>query len=516
MATVDELVTIIGLELSPATMAKVKAFTEGVDRATSAALKLTITVTASATALGYWLNNLGKSAEHLLHLSEMTGVSTDAIQGLDYAITQLGGSASGLESDLMGIRKGLTALPGEMTPLMEFMARWGGMKDGKIMIRGVGEAIEFLASRFHRMSMGERLKWADRIGISQDTMRLLMEGREGIRKLKQQFEESGGLVPKEALENSIKFEKGLRTIWAAIKGIRDTIGLEFMPNITRLVEKWRDWIRDNRELIHLKVKEFIDGVSEAWSRFTTKIDQIWQAMRPYIDAIMKALGLTGDLKSKTEQFVNIALWGLGLLAALWMAQHAKILVVVGVVGLLGKAIGDIVGTKTTNDLRDYFYYIGLAAAMAADQINRMIAVIASIPAFGMRLASYGVYATGKVGKWAESFKSKEQKQEEGEYADDWINWGNALGVQSDTMQEGIMGAFSGADSYATRFIREFSNLAPPSDANAVPATVNTTNNVTINQNVNTNNPRLLDAESRRSLSGFFGRGARNTHSVNGK
>ena len=341
MSVIDELVTILGVDLDAAALAKVDALKSGMEKLEKWSVKATIAVTAATTTFAYWLKTIGKNSEGLVRLADMTGVSTNEIQGLSYAVEQLGGSSEALKSDILNLQKTMTSpIPGQFNETLQYLGVQTNIA-GKGM-RSVSDVLGDLSEKLSKMNSRTALQWGSKLGLSQDTIRLLQQGREGIAKLKLQAEQLGGIIPNEALRSSIKFNQGLKDIWFSIKGISTQIGLSFLPAIGKVIDKFREWLTVNRELIKSRLSDVMDGISAGFERAWGVIKKIKDAVVEYGSKLFDSIGFTMSLKDATEGFITGALIGLAALAVAWLAIHWPIAAIAAACVALGIGIDDLV------------------------------------------------------------------------------------------------------------------------------------------------------------------------------
>ncbi len=397
MAVISELITVLGVEVDPTTIAVMHKMQEGLDKIESVGKKATIAIAAFSTGFGFWIKSIATNAEDLLKLAKNTGVSSEKIQAMDYAVEQLGYSSKNLNSDLLSLTKSMTSpVPGEFNVALAQLGinayKFGGG------IRNVADVLEDLSARLGKMSMTEALQWGSRLGISVDTINLLREGRAGIKALQQQAESLGLIIPTGAQEGAVKFLKVWRDIEGVWGGISNKIGLGLMPKLTELLTKFRDWVTLNKNWIALKVEQVILGIVSGFDKFYHQLGKVWQSMQPYVKAIGDALGLTGNLKDKTEQFINLALWGLAAMGVLWAYNRAKMLLVYAAILVVADALDTIMGI-TANKHRvidEFFRGIALAAADAVDSVQVLIDLLRAFPALAVRLGAATTNFVGNV------------------------------------------------------------------------------------------------------------------------
>ena len=90
----EELVTLLGVELSPGAKEKLQAFDKGLDAVVSRVKQASVVLTAAAGGMALYFSNAVNGAADLQTLSDTMGVSTTKLQEWAYAANAMGVSAS--------------------------------------------------------------------------------------------------------------------------------------------------------------------------------------------------------------------------------------------------------------------------------------------------------------------------------------------------------------------------------------------------------------------------------------
>lgn len=256
----EELVTLLGVELSPGAKEKLQAFDKGLDAVVSRVKQASVVLTAAAGGMALYFSNAVNGAADLQRLSDTTGVSTTKLQEWAYAANAMGVSASAVQSDLAK---------------MEKQARW------------TGRTLESYANQFKGMDAATANIWGDAYGLSPETVLLLRQGADGIAKLKAEAHDVGAIIPPETVKRASEFKAQVVQITTMIRGMATTIALAALPQAERLVATFKGWISENREWIRLGIGKIIEGMGTAFER-------VWKAGKRLLDWIKDALGPVGD------------------------------------------------------------------------------------------------------------------------------------------------------------------------------------------------------------------------------
>ena len=309
---VEELVTLLGVELSPGAKEKLQAFDKGLDAVVSRVKQASVVLTAAAGGMALYFSNAVNGAADLQRLSDTTGVSTTKLQEWAYAANAMGVSASAVQSDLAK---------------MEKQARW------------TGRTLESYANQFKGMDAATANIWGDAYGLSPETVLLLRQGADGVAKLKAEAHDVGAIIPPETVKRASEFKAQVVQITTMIRGMATTIALAALPQAERLVSTFKGWVTENREWIRLNMGRFIEGMGTAFER-------VWKAGKRLLDWIKDALGPVGDFfkeLGKGADWSKLLTGALTLLLAAFAPLIAKIALISAGFALASAVVEDFFG-----------------------------------------------------------------------------------------------------------------------------------------------------------------------------
>ena len=308
----EELVTLLGVELSPGAKEKLQAFDKGLDAVVSRVKQASVVLTAAAGGMALYFSNAVNGAADLQRLSDTTGVSTTKLQEWAYAANAMGVSASAVQSDLAK---------------MEKQARW------------TGRTLESYANQFKGMDAATANIWGDAYGLSPETVLLLRQGADGIAKLKAEAHDVGAIIPPETVKRASEFQAQVVQITTMIRGMATTIALAALPQAERLVSTFKGWVTENREWIRLGIGKIIEGMGTAFER-------VWKAGKRLLDWVKDALGPVGDFFSelgKGADWSKLLTGALTLLLAAFAPLIAKIALIAAGFALASAVVEDFFG-----------------------------------------------------------------------------------------------------------------------------------------------------------------------------
>lgn len=305
MAVVDELVTLLSFKTSPGTEKAIKSIKDGIDTLKSEVTKWAAAATAAGAATSAFLLNASNKAIELQKLSQATNLSTDSLQQWQYAAEAVGASSAAVTSDLESLLKTMSSpIPGELN--MELMMLGVSVHNASGQLRGADEVLKDVGDKLNKMSSARAVQWAERVGISNDTLMLLKQGRQGLSELFEEAQLVGAIIPADAIERGAELSKSIKTLKTVFQALGNSIALSFAPNLKKVVDNFKQFLINNAEFVRQGLGITIDGVSRGFGRFWDILIKIkdgfvavLQPMQPFLknmDAVKVVAGLvTGAL-----------------------------------------------------------------------------------------------------------------------------------------------------------------------------------------------------------------------------
>lgn len=305
MAVVDELVTLLSFKTSPGTEKAVKSIKDGIATLKSEVTKWAAAATAAGAATSAFLLSASNKAIELQKLSQATNLSTDNLQQWQYAAEAVGASSAAVTSDLESLLKTMSSpIPGELN--MELMMLGVSVHNASGQLRGADEVLKDVGDKLNKMSSARAVQWAERVGISNDTLMLLKQGRQGLSELFEEAQLVGAIIPEDAINRGAELSKSIKTLKAVFQALGNSIALSFAPNLKKVVDNFKQFLINNADFVRQGLGVTIDGVSRGFGRFWDILVKIkdgfvalLQPMQPFLknmDAVKIVAGLvTGAL-----------------------------------------------------------------------------------------------------------------------------------------------------------------------------------------------------------------------------
>lgn len=305
MAVVDELVTLLSFKTSPGTEKAIKSIKDGMATLKSEVTKWAAAATAAGAATSAFLLSASDKAIELQKLSQSTNLSTDSLQQWQYAAEAVGASSAAVTSDLESLLKTMSSpIPGELN--MELMMLGVSVRNASGQLRGADEVLKDVGDKLNKMSSARAVQWAERVGISNDTLMLLKQGRQGLSELFEEAQLVGAIIPEDAINRGAELSKSIKTLKTVFQALGNNIALSFAPNLKKVVDNFKQFLINNAEFFRQGLGITIDGVSRGFGRFWDILVKIkdgfvalLQPMQPFLknmDAVKVVAGLvTGAL-----------------------------------------------------------------------------------------------------------------------------------------------------------------------------------------------------------------------------
>lgn len=305
MAVVDELVTLLSFKTSPGTEKAIKSIKDGISTLKSEVTKWAAAATAAGAATSAFLLSASDKAIELQKLSQSTNLSTDSLQQWQYAAEAVGASSAAVTSDLESLLKTMSSpIPGELN--MELMMLGVSVHNASGQLRGADEVLKDVGDKLNKMSSARAVQWAERVGISNDTLMLLKQGRQGLSEIFEEAQLVGAIIPEDAINRGAELSKSIKTLKTVFQALGNSIALSFAPNLKKVVDNFKQFLINNADFVRQGLGITIDGVSRGFGRFWNILVKIkdgfvalLQPMQPFLknmDAVKVVAGLvTGAL-----------------------------------------------------------------------------------------------------------------------------------------------------------------------------------------------------------------------------
>lgn len=211
---------------------------------------------ASSTAqLG---DNVAKTADKL-------GIGVEELQELRYAAERSGVATSAFDSSLEKMTKNI-GLALEGTGAQKDALDALGLSADDLATMLPEEALGLIADRMQGVAtQAEKAAIANdifgRSGIGM--LNMLRDGSKGLRDLREDARQTGYVLSEQAARDAEVFQDTLLDTQLIMKGLKNTVGAELMPVVTKSMRRVGDALVGNREQVKVWAASFADGVERA-------------------------------------------------------------------------------------------------------------------------------------------------------------------------------------------------------------------------------------------------------------
>ena len=248
----------------------------------------------AATAGTFLGNVLFKAMEFTVKkVSRATNQSIEDFQRWSYAIEYSGGNVQDFQSTFVSLSKQIRQAPfTHNSTFLRGLSELGiSVHTANGQIKSMSDLLLGLAGRLGGMSEGKAFLIGQRLGLDDDTIRLLREGKDAVQAYLDKTKEDG-ILQKQNLEIYERLRKARVELSKYWSEITIKIGNFILPLILKLTEslnKVTDWLREN-------------------STFIKHTLQLLGLISLQIAEITLAIGIF----TKSLFLLKTALWGLGI------------------------------------------------------------------------------------------------------------------------------------------------------------------------------------------------------------
>lgn len=322
--------------------------------AVGAAATAVFGLAASTAALG---DDVAKSADKL-------GIGIEAFQELRYAAERSGVPIAAFDSSMVAFVKRLGEAKAGTGPTADAIKQLG-LNVGDLLALKPEDALSRIADEMAKVeNPAERAALASdlfsRSGIGMVNM--LKDGSAGLEQLRADARATGYVLSEQTARDAEVFQDRLLDAQLTVKGLKNVIGGEFIPVVTRAMETFTQWAQSNKEDVASFAKATVESI---------------ERMIPVIGSLLQGLGEVSMVVGRIVSGVSDLVGGwenLGMIIGAVMASKA--ILSIGAfalsVGKLGWAMWALVPALPV--VASGIGAIGLA--LAANPIGLAVAAIA--------------------------------------------------------------------------------------------------------------------------------------------
>ncbi|KIC36560.1 phage tail length tape measure protein [Leisingera sp. ANG-M7] len=257
--------------------------------------RMALGVAAAGAGIFTLASSTAKYGDDVAKTAGKLGIGIEALQEYRYAAERSGVSVSTFDSSLTAMQKRLgEAAKG--TGAAKKALDQIGLSANDLVRMGPEQALAAISDKLNKIeSPAERAALAaalfSRSGIGMVNM--LGSGSEALEQLRKDARRTGYVLSEEAARDAEKFADAQLDAQLTIKGLKNTIGAELMPVVTRSMKQFSAWAIENRE----DIKAFAETAAN-------KIEAALPVIGQIVEGMGKVSSQVGAVASRVAQMVG--------------------------------------------------------------------------------------------------------------------------------------------------------------------------------------------------------------------
>lgn len=354
---VRELLVRLGVIADPA---KVKDFDDAIDdlKANMGALVgVAKQVVAAGAAVGAMLGlQAVATAESTLEIERQAaalGLSTDAYQEWRAATGAFNVDAKDLADGFGQVAQVIgQAQEGSKGAVETFRSL--DIAVSTLKGKSVEEVFYLIADGLQRTTDdGDRLRAANTLlgeQLARQLLPLLIQGSAGIDRYRREARALGAVMDGDTIAKGKEAAQAFARFGIILQGVRNELGIAFLPVMTQLAYVFGEWLADNRELIGARLADAVVRIQDAIEALTTTVYRV-------NDAVRESFGGWGNVLERIKSLVVVL-----ATAQAWRTLVSAVTAVRAGFATLTAAGGLLAGASLSTVLG---WAVALAAALVA-------------------------------------------------------------------------------------------------------------------------------------------------------
>lgn len=324
MSIVDELVTLLGIDVDPKAKGEASAFGKILGGVTAAAVAAGAALVAAAGAVQAYAMTQAEAIDTAGKMADAFGINFQAFQELEYAAQKSGAEVEEFRTDLENLSK--TLVDNDALKEMGISA-----KDAAGDLKTTDQVLMDIAKKFETLSKGEQNAFNDKLTLSPSALKLLQQGASGIQKLRDEAKSLGIVLDDNAKNKAARFQSSLHNTRSVIDGLGKAISVGLLPGMADVLDKFTDWIVANRAFISGSITQVVEGVGKGFKMAGDAAAYVWAQ-------VTKLIGPVEDLVGPLDATQAIAIATAVAIGALAVATVAATWPVIAIAAAIGAVV----------------------------------------------------------------------------------------------------------------------------------------------------------------------------------
>ncbi|MDH1575522.1 phage tail tip lysozyme [Pseudomonas sp. GD03746] len=218
-------------------------------------------VLASKLAIDKVVGDFKAAGTELDNFNRLTGLSTQNVQALGQALAAQGGNAQDAFAAMQKVQDLMASPITGNVGWFGDVAKLGLDPDAIIGAQDTAEALANIAGSFEKMTpLNQRLA-GQALGFDENTIRLLMKGRDAVE---QQLDSRSklGIMTQKQVEDAARLTKANSELNLVFTDMGNTIAGELVPAFAELAEDFTAFYRDNKDLVDSGLEAFFGTMAK--------------------------------------------------------------------------------------------------------------------------------------------------------------------------------------------------------------------------------------------------------------
>jgi hypothetical protein len=237
---------------------------------------------AAALVVFKFVDSVATTGDEIAKTAKKVGAGVEELQRLRFAADRSGADVAKMDLAIKNLAKNMEdaknngALPFRqaleemgisLTELegLTVEEKFGVFADAMLEVEDAGQRVALAMNTFGARAGPELIP-------------LLLESSKGITALGDKAEELGLVMTVAGVKTSEGFVDSMTNLKAIVTGLKNAIGVELMPQVGALIDRFTQWVKVNRDMIAEKTPEFFNRVIEVAKKLLPVFEKIGQAL----------------------------------------------------------------------------------------------------------------------------------------------------------------------------------------------------------------------------------------------
>ena len=340
---IDELVTILGLDIETGVLPKIQKFQGMIDNVVKSVSHASATLLGAASGIAYFADRMNRTSSHLAILGDLTGLNTDQLQRFGQAAILAGGHADEMQQDIVHLYKSMNpAIPGEIN--QNILSFFGGTGVSQEQLKDPIKAMDLIQKRMQDFTKIEQVQWAERMGFSQTgTLFLTQKDAEYSRAKEKAWKTVISMSPKE-LADTKEYVIQMELLTTAFNKLGQRVASVAAPAMEKLTGNFSAFMEKHKETIELGLQYVMSGIIQGFNDFGDTLVHVQGFFGNWIKGVRENFPTLDEFITKlgnlniVANLVHGALAAISALFVVWgvrlMVLHPYITLIAGAVALI--------------------------------------------------------------------------------------------------------------------------------------------------------------------------------------